>query len=461
MILIDWARSLFKKRPEQIPSAGEIERVFNVTPAISRVMENNIELWYKLYTNCPPWENDCVVSLGLPNAIGRELARYTLSEFNVVVSGGDRAEYIDKVIQGAYKGFLNNLEVGLCLGGVAFRPYLERDRILIDVNSPTAFIPTEFDGTGRAIAGVFKETVTIGKEIYIRMEYQGFENGVYVIRNKAYRGTEASGKEVSLEAVPKWADLSPETYIDGLEKPLFSYFKNPSSNDIDPSSNVGVSVYGGTNVNLIQQADAQWEKLAWEYQSGERKVYSDGRTTSADQFKDRLFEYGNFTNEGNLFEIFSPEYRDEPLYRGFQHILQRIEYNVGLSFGTLSDPETVEKTATEILAAKNRQRITIKAIQDEFEFALDDLIYAVNAYCDLYGLAPRGEYEVSYNWGDGALDDPETIRQDKAFDLQLVNNGLMKNYEYRMKWFGEDEATAREMLTEAEPPEETVVEASE
>ena len=142
--------------------------------------------------------------------------------------------------------------------------------------------------------------------------------------------------------------------------------------------------------------------------------------------------------------------RDEPLYRGFQQILQRIEYNVGLAFGTISDPQSVEKTATEILAAKQRQFVTEGAIQQAFQSTLDGLIYAMNAYCDLAGLAPSGVYKTAYNWGDGILDDPETKRQDMALGLSLMAAAVMGPLEYRMKYFGEDEDTARRMLPDME-----------
>lgn len=453
----DFFRGLFNRiRPKSITS-GETEKAFGVEPAVSRVMQDNIGLWYALYTNEPPWvtRESCVKPLGLPGAIGRELARYALAEFTMTVSGGPRADYLNDRAQVAVNGLLRDLELGLCLGGIAFRPYIERGQLYVDANSATVFSPIEFDGSGRAISGVFKDEITVRKQKYTRLEYHGFEqldNGgsVYVIRNKAYKG-EAGGTEINLADVPTWADLQPEIIIDGIDRPLFSYFRNPSSNDIEPESNVGVSVYSGAaTVGRLQEADEQWEQLLWEYKSGERKIFSDGLKVSAGQFKDRLFEFGNFTSDGNLFEQFSPEFRDDAIYRGFQRTLQRIEYNVGLSFGTISDPQSVEKTATEILAAKNRQRITVGAIHGELEAALDGLIYAMNVYCDLYGLAPKGEYGTAYNWGDGVLDDPETVRQDKALDMSAVSAGLMNDWEYRMKWYGESEDDAKAMLPKME-----------
>lgn len=445
---------------------GTIERAFDVQSATSQEMAENIDLWYAMYTNKPPWATCDVRPLGLPSAIGRELARHAMTEFNVTVSGGERGEYINRMVQIASEKFKQNLEVGLCLGGIALKPYPDGDRILVDATSATAFSPTDFDGTGKAIGGVFRETIKQGREYYTRLEYHKFEwtdSGVryYFIRNKAFKSGKhgEAGAEVSLDTVPKWAGLQAETILDGIEQPLFSYFKPPISNDVEPESRVGISVYSGPTAELIRRADEQWERIWWEYESGERKIFTDGTVTMASHFTHRLFETGDFTSSGNMFEQFSPEYRDEPLFRGLNRIIQRIEFNVGLSYGTISDPQTVEKTATEVISAKQRQYATEADIQKAFQATINGVIYAMDVYCDLYGLAPRGEYEVAYSWGDGVLDDPETRRQDKAIDLQEVDAGLMNNWEYRMKWFKEDEDTAKKNLPKmndvvTEPQEE-------
>ena len=147
-----------------------------------------------------------------------------------------------------------------------------------------------------------------------------------------------------------------------------------------------------------------------------------------------------------MFREFSPEYRDEPLYRGLQMTLKLIEFQVGLAYGTLSDPQSVEKSATEVLGSKQRQYITESHIQRSFADALDDLVYAMDAYTTLYGLAPPGDYDLSLNFGDGVLEDPESRRAERATDLSDVMQGLMSAVEYRVKWYLEDEDTARANL---------------
>ena len=271
------------------------------------------------------------------------------------------------------------------------------------------------------------------------------------MENKAFlSGQDGNvGAQVTLNTVREWAGLSEREEIEYLEHPLFAYFKPPSANDVEPSSRLGVSVYAGPTVDLIQQADEQWYHLRREYRTGKRRLIMNGNVMNASQADDDIFEYGTF-GDADFFQFINPEIRDEPLYRGFQKILQRIEYNVGLAYGTISDPQSVEKTATEILAAKQRQFVTEKAIQSAFQSAIDDLIYAMDAWCDLDRLAPSGTYNVDYNWGDGVLDDPETKRQDMAMDMQRVAAGLMTDVAFVMKWDKVDEETARKMLPDME-----------
>lgn len=459
MGIIDWARNLFgfgKLNKETTP-AGTIEKEFGVQPAASRKMEDNINLWWAMYTNHPPWESCDVRPLGLPGAIGRELARHALTEFSAAVSGSARAEYINQQVRAAKARFAQNLEIGLCLGGVALKPYPDGDKILVET-ATTGFTPTRFDGTGKAIGGVFKsKPLRQGKDWFVKLEYHDFlqrEDGatVYVIENKAFRSGENGGigAHVPLNTVRAWADLLERAEIENLDGPLFAYFKPPVSNQEEPDSFMGVSVYSGSVVDRIKEADEQWERIWWEFKSGERKIFSDATQIDAGQIGDRLFLKGAFTSDGNLFEQFSPELRSSALYDGFQYILKIIEFSVGLAFGTISDPQYVNKTATEEIMTKHRQYVTESDIQTAFQSTIDDLIYAMDALCDLSQLAPAGTYSVDYNWGNGVLDDPETRRQDMAMGLSLLNASIIGPVEYRMRYFGEDEKTAKKMLPDME-----------
>lgn len=441
------------------------EREFGVSPAVSLTMEQHIGLWYAMMVNAPPWQNCDVKAVGLPAAICREVARPTLVEFTANITGSKRADYLNENFQTAKENFSRALELGLAIGGVALKPYIYGDKLLVDITGAAGFQPTKFDPSGRCIGGVFKDKpVKVNGTYYVRLESHELNGTTYTIKNKAYYSDSSGsvGADAQLTTIPEWADIEPEVTIENAEGPLFAYFKPPIANTADSNSMCGMSIYGdAATVELIKQADEQWERLRWEYKSSERKVLMDGTSSTADMFNKRLFEVGPFSPNGDFFQHIEPQIRDDAIYRGFQNTLRRVEFNIGLSYGDISDPQTIEKTATEIRSGKQRKYVLISSIQTALEHTFDALIYAMDVYASLYSLAPAGDYEAVYDWGDSILDDQETKDKEFARDMQFVSADIMNTWELRAKYFNEDEATAKAALPKMQDmttEEETEVE---
>ena len=107
----------------------------------------------------------------------------------------------------------------------------------------------------------------------------------------------------------------------------------------------------------------------------------------------------------------------------------------------------IEKTATEINAAKQRSYSTVHDTQGALEKALKDLVYAIDTIATLYKLAPAGKYDVTFEWDDSIIVDAEAER---LRDREEVRDGLMAKWEYRVKWFGETPEKAKQMVKEME-----------
>lgn len=69
--------------------------------------------------------------------------------------------------------------------------------------------------------------------------------------------------------------------------------------------------------------------------------------------KERLFRMMDFDDDKEQYKVFAPPIRDKSLINGFNAILRRVEFNSGLAYGTLSDLNTVDKTAEEIKTINN------------------------------------------------------------------------------------------------------------
>jgi A118 family predicted phage portal protein len=300
---------------------------------------------------------------------------------------------------------------------------------------------------------VFADSKVIGRDYYTRLEYHALGLGGYQITNRAFRSStkDTLGSEVTLSSVAAWAELEPEAVISGIERPLFAYFKMPFANNIDPTSPLGVSVYARA-VDMIEQADKQWSDFLWEFESGKRALYADsnafGRDTDGKPMlpNKRLYRTlesaANIGANGDLFQEWTPTLREVNILNGLDAILKRIEFTCGLAQGTISDPNTVALTATEIKMSKQRTYATIVDTQKALEDALEGLLYAMDVWATLGNLAPRGEYSTSYWWDDSIVADYDTAF---AQDMQVLDR-VMSRVEFRMRNYGEDEATAKKMI---------------
>ena len=217
--------------------------------------------------------------------------------------------------------------------------------------------------------------------------------------NKAYVSDNSSqiGREISLETVPEWADIAPSAQFEDIKRPLFVYFGMPGANIIDRRSPLGVSVFNAA-IATIEEADKQFTRSIWEFEGSELAVYTDVTAIRQDsegndtmpKFNRRLIKTLDF-NKDDAFNVFSPEIREQSQANGLNGLLRQIERQCGLAFGTLSDVQDTDKTATEIKASKQRSYATVSAIQGKLQQALTDYAEVLDILCTLYKLAPAGK----------------------------------------------------------------------
>ena len=421
------------------------------TDSHETLMEEQIGLWSNMYHNRAPWCNKTVHSLNLPAVIASELSRLATIEFSSEVAGSKRAEFLSE----QYIPVLNQLrkytEFACAKGGVVLKPYVTGKKIGVDCVQADCFLPICFDMTGKMTGAVFADCVTQSNQEFLRLERHLLTEKGYQISNFAYEKCGTNWKETTLSAVEKWAELIPEMTVEGVKKPLFAYLRMPGANTVDANSPLGVSVYQKA-VELIEQADRQYSRLLWEFEGGELAIdasadalrYDKDGKASMPQLNKRLFRGLDIDAGGqDLYSVFSPELRDQSLIRGLNEILCRIEDACGLARGTISHPEGEVRTATELKMMKQRSYTTVRDIQKSVADALEDLLYAINVWTDLYQLAPQGEWQVSFRFDDSVLTDRnEEFNQRK----QLVEAGILFPWEFRMWYLGESEQQAKEVL---------------
>lgn len=451
-------------------------RQHHIDVATSDVMIAAIDRWMAMYQGDAPWLKHSDISLGLPAKIAQEIARMVTLEFSVTVTGSGRADWLSGQIQPVSDDLRRSVEYACAGGGLVFKPYVDGTDIAVDCVLANDFYPTSFNSRKEITGAVFVERKNVGKKQYTRLEYHQIDTqpasdgkrstGRYIIQNKAFvgEGDNDCSREVALTDVDEWASLEPITTIENVDFPLFGYLRIPLGNTVDPKSPIGVSVYEKATKN-IREADLQYQRLLWEYEGGEMAIdavedafITDPKTNEVrlPAGKERLFRPNlldpKTLNAESLFKTFAPTLRDSNYGNGLNKLLQLVEDDCGISRGTFSDPEKDARTATEIKTQKQRTYSTVTDIQKATQTALDALLRAMDALCTLYKMQPAGTYSAAYLWDDSIVVDSDAERMS---DLNDVRNGLMRKWEYRMKWYGEDEKTAKAVIAEIAAADES------
>lgn len=469
----------------------DIAQVEQIESPLSTEMTTALDTWYLLYLNKASWLKDSnVKSLNLPAFISSEIARQVVLEmkWNITGAGASneageevmnpRAEYLKAEFEKLISQLRPKLEQGLAAGGMAIRPYpnTEDGHIYFDFTMDWGLYPISFGDSGELTDVVFRDCYTQGRDTYTRLERHTAEGNNVTITQRVFKSTlrDTIGTEVSLSEVPQWANLEPKATVTDADGQMFGWFRAAAANNIDVDSPMGASVYAKA-VEAIREADLQYSRLLWEFEGSELAVDVDPQVLrprpnsngkmEMPKLNERLFR-GVDLGTDETYKVFSPPIRDTALINGLNEILMKVEDLVGLSRGTVSNVNVDVRTATELKINKQRSYATISDNQQALERCLKEVIRVMDKFATLYGLAPEGEYDVSFEWDDSIITDTDLQLQER---LMLLNAGIISKAEFREWYFGETQAQAQaaiealreeqmsgmEALLPALPPDDT------
>lgn len=428
-----------------------LKNIVGTDITLSQAMIDAISEWKNMIAGNAEWINKIVESLKIEEGICREFADAVLVEMETSVDN----ERLNKAYQKALENINEEFQEGLGLGSFILKPLGAN---ISEYVSADKFIPIRFDDDGKLLDIGFLAVKRIGNNhYYTKFERHYFTDGNLTIENKCFhsQSKEDIGSECNLNCVEEWADINPGPVIYlGMTQMDFGYYRNPVKNKID-GSKCGVSIFESAK-GLIKKADIQAARYDWEFDSGERAIHIDDRALKQDKkshrfgvakLKERLYRGLNLEDgkDRELFKEYSPEMRDEAFRRGLEEYKREIEFNVGLAYGDLSDVQQVEKTAEEVRSSKTRKYSRVTEIQKNLRNCLEDFVTGLAFYNSLY----TSGYEFSCKFNDSILTSEDTERKRDREDVAM---GAMSLVEYRMKWYGEDEETAKKNL-----PEQNVV----
>ena len=459
-----WIGMIFKK---------QAEKDFRVKDTTSAQMMAKITECANIYRGMPYWidAENRIKTINFAKAVCSETARLVTLGIKVQIDGGARGAWLQEQIDNAYFNLRHWVEYGCAYGTVIIKP----NGGGLDMFIPLDFIVTEQDDNGNITGIVFKDGYTDNDKHYTRLEYHRFietrtESGViypYVISNRAYvsRSSESLGDPIPL-AQTKWADLLEETapILKGggerLDSPMYGVFRTPAANNIDLSSPLGMPIYAEA-IEEMKDLDIAYSRNAGEIYDSEKIILADDRLMfdSGKNLNGRVADvkmphyvknvFGNSPEE--FYQEINPQLNTDTRLSGINALLSQIGYKCGFSNGYFVFNESSGiQTATGVEAEQQRTVQFIKDVRDKLESCLNNAIYALNVYADLYSLAPVGAYEVVYDFGDILYSHEADKQQWYAYAVQ----NRIPFWYYLMKFEGFTEEEARALVEEAQPKEE-------
>ena len=445
-----------------------IELAENFKSPLSQEMVVALDDWYHQYINKAVWlSNPDVESLNLPAFVSAELAReITLeSQYKFYNGGGQesdenlnpRAAFLKDEFEKLWRVLRQRLELGCAAGGMIIKPYARNGRIYFDIIPDWSIYPVAFGDDGELDDVIFPDGFADGRgNYYVRLERHRIDGDRVVITQKAFRSAtpNAIGSPIPLSEVPRWANLQEEYSTEYRGQQLFGWFKVAAANSIDVNSPMGASCFAKA-VGVIQQADMQYSRMLWEFEGSELAIdvdpmalkpqegASNPNAVNMPRLKQRLFRGLEITQGNNdFYNVFSPQIREVSLINGLNSILEKVEDLCGLSRGTVAkaDHTTDARTATELRIMRQRSYATIADNQKALEHCLRTVIKAMDQYVDIYGLAPAGDYDVSFTWDDSILTDAAQQLNER---IALQSAGVESRAGLRKWYFRESEEQAK------------------
>lgn len=334
----------------------------------------------------------------------------------------------------------------------------------------TQIVPLKVEH-GKIIDVAFvSENIEDGKKIYYvelhQLQYdEELKKDIYVISNNYIN---EQGKEVAKKDIVK-------QYTFKSDVPLFSILKpaiaNPLDTEYHNANGLGFSIYG-TAIDQLMVCDITYNNFAMDFYLGGKKVFYNKKITRTktrqikdtdgnikeeeyevypdDVMKQQWTVYGDnqISNikENPVVTEYNPDLRVTEDKEGIQFALNMLSFKAGLGTKYYEFNGTSVVTATQYVgdrqdlvsnANKHRKRV------DEFVSGIGKAILLLGRI--LFKENVTEDCLVTITDKDGFMVDTETAKNEFRKDIA---QGIRKHWEYRVKFLGEDEKTAKARIAD-------------
>ena len=420
---------------------------------------------YRRY-NGHEWTKCNRASLGMAKKVCEDWANLLMNEkVQITLEGRREQEFVDRVLTANNFTVKSNemQEMKSALGTVAYIPRVvgqavnesgeivrgEASSIELDYVTIEHIFPLAWQN-GIITECAFDSMVTRTGKNYLYLQiHRKDENGLYVIENSIYRYENETLSDALLTEVPGFERIPPVVHT-GSDKRQFVIDRPNIANNLDYLLPVGISVYANA-IDVLCGVDCAYDCYINEFENGPMMMmvkmpatrWEDDEPTLDDNDR-RFYLLPEDTQQGNVVETISPTLRTEQLNVGLQDHLNMLSSKCGFGETYYRFNGGSVATATQVISENSTMFRTIKKHEIVLEQVLVELCRILLRLGNTAMNAGLNEdVEISIDFDDSIIEDKAT---DFSRDMQLLNAGIMNDWEFRMKWMNEDEETAKAAL---------------
>lgn len=391
-------------------------------------------------------------SLGMAKAVAEDWANLALNEkVEICIKGKQLEKRVREVLENNNFRVRGNqlLEETFALGTGAFVERMEDGEVRIDyVRAGMVYPLTWHNGEITECAFASERQVQKEKQVYLNIHR--LERGKYVIENHLFRRT---GDQLAEIPLPEGVE---EVVRTGRDEPQFQIIRPNIANNLEPDCPMGISVYANA-IDQLEGLDLVYDSYCNEFRLGKKRITipmtmarmameEDGSIGAVFDDNDTEF-YAVPSDEGNpqKIEEHNMTLRYEAHEAGVQTALNLLSFKCGMGRDRYNFKDGQVKTATEVVSEKSDLYQSLRKHELLLSAALVALAKAIA------GMLGTSAQDVTVNFDDSIIEDTGA---EKDRFLQEIRDGVRQKWEYRVKFFGEDEQTAKAMTASDSSDEE-------
>ena len=409
-------------------------------------------------------------SLGMGKKLCEDWANLLMNEkVKITLEGQREQEFVDRILtENNFSVKANEMqEMKSALGTVAYIPRVvgqeiseggeivpgNASGIVLDYVTIENIYPLSWQN-GYITECAFASAVTRGGHDYLYLQIHHKEDsGEYVIENRIYLNDNDLLADEKLTNVKGFEHIPPVVHT-GSDKRQFVIDRPNIANNYNYLLPTGVSVYANA-IDVLQGVDIAYDSYVNEFKLGKKRIMV---KPSAAQFLDGepVFDPGDVA-----FYVLPEDVADGAVITPIDMTLRTAEHNTGIQdqLNILSSKcgfgETYYRfsggsiaTATQVISENSTLFRTIKRHELILEQVLDELCRIILRLGNAaMGLGLDEDVAISIDFDDSIIEDDSV---NFSRDMQMLQAGILNDWEFRARWMNEDEETAKAALPKAQ-----------